>query len=104
MQKQASDKDDINKFDGIYSKLDDLARMMENAGIGEYVEMLRRPRRLLFLNLGIGIARGFGMAIGFTILAALIIYLLRKIILLNIPLIGKFIADLVEIVQNELRF
>lgn len=42
------------------------------------------------------------MAIGFTILGALAIYFLNKIISWNIPLIGDFIAEIVRIVQERL--
>jgi hypothetical protein len=42
------------------------------------------------------------MAIGFTILAAVVLYLLQRVILLNLPLIGDFIADIVQIVQKQL--
>jgi len=104
MENRAPSEREHGKLDLIYARLDDLSRAMEKTGITEYVEMLHRPRRLFFINFGIGIARGFGMAIGFTLLAALVIYFLRQIILLNIPVIGKFIADLIEIVQRELRF
>ena len=104
MQHRVPDKEEHKNLDLINDRLDDLTRAMEKTGIAEYVEMLNRPRRLLFLNFGIGIARGFGMAVGFTMLTALVLYFLRQIILLNIPVIGKFIADLVEIVQTELSF
>lgn len=87
----------------IEHRLDDIAREMEKTGIAEYVEMLRRPRRLLYVNFWLGLARGFGMAIGFTFLAALVIYFLKHIIMLNIPVIGHFIAELVEIVQHEIK-
>ena len=64
--------------------------------------MLRHPRRLFWINFWSGIARGLGMAIGFTILAAVVLYLLQRVILLNLPLIGDFIADIVQIVQKQL--
>lgn len=87
----------------INSKLDEISKDMEKLGIAEYIEMLNHPRRLFFINFWAGIARGFGMAIGFTILAALVIYILQKMVVLNMPLIGDFIADLVNIVQYQLR-
>lgn len=84
-------------------KVDELSQSMEKMRLAEYVEMLDNPRRLLYINFLIGLARGFGTAIGFTILAAIVLYILQKVILLNIPLLGEFIADLVEIVQAQLR-
>jgi len=98
--------DDNNKAENMLNslgqKIDKLALDIEKMGIAEYVAMLRSPRRLLFINFLSGLARGFGMAIGFTVLAALVLYLLQKMVVLNMPVIGDFIADIVNIVQKEL--
>lgn len=87
----------------IQKKMDDLSDLLEKNKIAEYVELMENKKRLLFINFLIGIVRGFGMAIGFTILGALVIYLLRWIIDLNLPLIGDFIAEIVKIVQENLK-
>ncbi len=84
-------------------KIDEMSLNMEKLGIAEYLEMLRNPRRLFIINFWAGLSRGFGMAIGFTVLAAIVIYFLQKLIILNVPLIGDFIAELVAIVQSQLR-
>ena len=89
-------------LDHINARLDDISTNMAKMGIAEYVEMLNNPRRLFVTNFWAGLARGFGMAIGFTILAALVIYILQTIVVLNMPVIGNFIADIVNIVVNQL--
>ena len=71
--------------------------------IAEYVEYINDTRKMLTTNFLAGIARGLGMAVGFTILGALLIYFLRQLVLLNLPLIGDFIANLVELVNDSLR-
>ena len=86
----------------IEKKVDELSESMERNKIREYVDLMDNKKRLLFINFIIGLARGFGMAVGFTILGALAIYVLRMIIDLNLPLIGDFIAELVRIVQESL--
>lgn len=86
----------------VVHKLDEISLAMEKLGIAEYVEMLHNPRRLFFTNFWSGISRGFGMAIGFTLLAAVVLYVLQQIVVLNTPLIGNFIADIVNIVQKQL--
>ncbi|MEA1959954.1 MAG: DUF5665 domain-containing protein [Bacillota bacterium] len=91
-----------NPLDKVNEKLEEISLNMEKMGISEYVEMLHNPWRLFFVNFWAGVARGFGMAIGFTVLAAVVIYLLQKIVVLNMPLIGDFIADIVNIVVNQL--
>lgn len=92
-----------NQLDTFNRKLDEISLSMEKLGIAEYVEMLRNPRRLFFINFWAGLSRGFGMAVGFTILGAIVLYILQKLIVLNVPLIGDFIADLVNIVQIQLK-
>ncbi|HZJ84303.1 MAG TPA: DUF5665 domain-containing protein [Syntrophomonadaceae bacterium] len=90
-------------IENLMDKITELSVNMEKMRLAEYVEMLERPRRLLYINFLIGLARGFGSAIGFTILAAAVIYFLQKVILLNLPIIGEFIADIVSIVQIQLK-
>ncbi len=83
--------------------LERIAAYMESVNLGAYVDLYRRPWRMLWLNFAAGLARGVGMAIGFAILGALIIYTLRSSFLDNLPVIGKIIAQLVRIVQHEMQ-
>ncbi|MEW6724853.1 MAG: DUF5665 domain-containing protein [Bacillota bacterium] len=76
---------------------------MEKMKLAEYVKLLDHPWRLLWINFLAGVARGFGTAIGFTLLAALFLYLVQRAFILNLPIIGHFIAELVRIVQEQLR-
>jgi hypothetical protein len=75
---------------------------MEKMKLAEYVNLLENPRRLLYINFIAGVARGLGIAVGFAILGAVIIYVLQRIVALNLPVIGKFIAEIVTIVQTNL--
>ncbi|MEN6463153.1 MAG: DUF5665 domain-containing protein [Syntrophomonas sp.] len=84
-------------------KVGELSTHMDKMRLAEYIDLLEHPRRLLYINFLVGIARGFGTAIGFTILAAIVVYLMQKIVILNMPIIGSFIADLVRIVQQEMN-
>mgnify|MGYP001005153404 CR=1 FL=1 len=83
--------------------LEKLSRKMDNVRIAEYVEINSNPRRLIFMNLFIGLSRGIGMGIGFTFLTGLIvavlIYILKSWV--NLPYIGKIIADLIKIIENH---
>lgn len=91
------------EFRIINKKLDQISINMEKSKLIDYVFYLEHPRKMLLPNFLGGIARGFGSAVGFTILGALILYLLRWIVELNIPLIGDFISDIVNIVNENLR-
>ena len=81
--------------------LQKLVYHLEKLRIAEYVELMQKPGRILFLNFIAGLARGLGIAIGATIIFALMVELLRRLILLNIPGIGEFIANIVRIVEMK---
>ncbi len=88
-----------SKDDFIARQIQRLATQLESMRIAEYVDLLQRPARLIFINFVAGIARGLGIAIGATIIFAAMVEFLRRIILLNLPGIGNFIADIVQIVE-----
>jgi hypothetical protein len=87
----------------ISRKVDKLAVKMERSKIEEYVNYLEHPKRLLWSNFLAGLSRGFGIAVGVTILGAVVIYLLEIIVDWNLPVIGKFISEIVRIVQEDLN-
>ncbi|NLJ85135.1 MAG: hypothetical protein GX322_01730 [Firmicutes bacterium] len=88
-------------MESLIRRLDELGEAMERASIAEYIELFRRPRRLLYLNFLAGVFRGFGIAVGFTAVGAIFLYLLGKIASLNLPLIGRFLAEIARIVEVE---
>ncbi|MDK2823941.1 MAG: hypothetical protein PWQ67_737 [Clostridia bacterium] len=83
--------------------IEKLATDMEKMKLAEYIELLNNPRKLLWINFIAGVARGLGTAVGFTILFAIFLYFLQKLVLLKLPLISDFIADIVRMVQNNAR-
>jgi F0F1-type ATP synthase assembly protein I len=84
-------------------KVADLTYAMEKMNMAEYIQLLNRPFRLLYINFISGVARGVGFAVGFALLGAILVYLLQKIVILNLPVIGGFIADIVEMVQHQVK-
>ena len=67
----------------------------------EISSLLGNKKKLFLNNLLAGIARGVGIGIGVTIITAILVIILQKIVALNIPVIGEFIADIVEIVERS---
>ncbi len=86
----------------IGKKIDHLSVQLERAKLFDYVELMDNKKKLLWNNFIGGLARGFGMAVGFTLLGGVIVYFLRYLVLLNLPILGSFISELVRIVQNNL--
>jgi len=92
-----------NLLKSLEDRIRELSLNMEKMKLAEYVNLLQSPRRLLYVNFISGIARGLGIAVGFAILGAIMVIILQKLVSLNLPLIGGFIAELVKIVQTQLE-
>lgn len=86
----------------IEKKLNNILLKLENIKIAEYIELVNNTRRLLFLNFISGIARGLGAAFGFVVLGAVMIWLLGRMAVWNIPIVGDYIAEIVRIVMEQL--
>ncbi|MDD2756955.1 MAG: DUF5665 domain-containing protein [Methanothrix sp.] len=83
-------------------RLEKLATSMEKASVAEYIELYRNPRRIIYLNFVAGVVRGFGIAVGFTVVGAVFLLLLTRLASLNLPVIGDYIAQLTKIVMERL--
>lgn len=93
----------MDKFEEkVLEKLDDISQRVQKYSIAEYVEMVRSPRRMILINFISGLARGFGIAVGATILGAVVLFFLFRLGRMNIPIIGRFVAEIVKIVQAYL--
>jgi len=85
--------------------LDKIATHLERANFGEYAELLLKPWKLMWINFMAGLFRGLGMAIGMTVVFAVVIFVLAAVLrqFIQVPIIGKFIADLVDFVNNTAK-
>ncbi len=81
-------------------KIGQIADKLERNQLQEYLHLVNNKKKLLLINFLSGLAKGFGTVIGFTILAAVVLYILQNMI--SLPIIGDFIADIIEIVQSNL--
>lgn len=84
-------------------RIDKLAFNMEKARFAEYVQLIENPKRLLFNHLIGGVARGVGIAIGFTLLTSTLVYILQALGALDLPIVGDYIAEIVKQVQSQLE-
>ncbi|WP_240503490.1 DUF5665 domain-containing protein [Natranaerobius trueperi] len=80
----------------------ELLDKLERFKLSEYMQLLNSPIRFFWINFLGGVARGLGFSVGVTILGALLIYFLQQLVVLNLPVIGDFIAEIVKIVQKHL--
>ena len=76
---------------------------LERLRLSEYLRYVNDRRRLFWTNFWGGVARGVGMAVGFTILGALLVLILRDLAQRNLPLIGDALAEIVAVVQRQME-
>lgn len=93
---------DMEELEWLTRRLEKAAERMEMLHIDAYLRYIRNWRRRFLVDFLSGIVRGIGFSVGFSILGALLIYILRNIALANLPLIGRFLAELVRIVETNL--
>ncbi len=89
------------ELSALLKRLDKLITAMESIGLEEYLARRKNRKHMLVSNLVTGIAKGLGTAVGFTILGAVLFLLLQRIATANLPIIGDFIAQIVDIVERR---
>lgn len=85
----------------LLENIDKLNKSLQKNNFLDLVELLGDRKKLFIRNFTSGIFKGIGIGIGVTLITAILLILLQKIVALNIPVIGEFIADIVDIVQNN---
>ena len=86
-------------FKKIIKKIDELNSSLEDTRMYEILVLLQNKKQMFIRNLISGIGKGVGIGIGFYLITAILIYLLQYVVRLNIPVIGKYISDIVDIVD-----
>lgn len=79
-----------------------LMNTLERMQLGAYVEYVSNRRRMIASNVLYGICRGFGFTLGFSVLGAAIIALMRSMFIENLPLIGGFLAEVIHAVESRM--
>lgn len=88
--------------DGQLTQVEKLALMLEKMNLADLIALHQNPWRLMWLNFLAGSARGVGLGFGFAILSAGLLYILRGLMMANLPVIGDFIATIVRLVEHNL--
>lgn len=71
----------------------------------EYEEFKRAPRKMMFVNLLLGIARGVGFFLGVSFIGAIAIWIISWMLsgVLEIPVIGQFVAEIIKSAEEYLK-
>lgn len=84
-------------------RMEQWAGEMESLRLSDYLRYVNDRKRLFWSNFWGGVARGVGMAVGFTILGAVLVMILQDLARHNLPLIGDALAEIVQVVQRRLE-
>ena len=84
-------------------KMERFIAAAERMHLGEYIRFESDRRRRLWDSFWQGVARGLGVMVGFSILGALLIYILQDIAQRNLPGISAFLARVITLVQMRLQ-
>ena len=79
-----------------------LTDTLERMHLDDYLEYVSNRRRMIFNNLLYGALRGLGFTLGFTVLGALAIVLIRHIVVENKPGIGDFLAEVIHEIEKRM--
>ena len=82
--------------------IDRLTDMLERMHLDDYLEYVSNRRRMIANNLIYGMVRGLGFTIGFTVLGALVIVILKNLVSENIPVIGDFVAEVIHAIEARM--
>ena len=69
----------------------ELVKVFEAAGVVEYLEYLQSGKRIMWVNFKAGIAKGFGITFGMTVVLGVFIWILT--LLVDLPIVGEYFED-----------
>lgn len=69
----------------------ELVKIFEAAGVVDYLQYLQSNKMILWTNFKAGIAKGFGITIGMTLVLGIFIWVLTKLV--SLPVIGEYFEE-----------
>ena len=69
----------------------EIVKVFKAAGVVDYLEYLQSGKRIMWVNFKAGVAKGFGITIGMTVVVAIFIWILTMLV--DLPLIGEYFQE-----------
>lgn len=92
----------LSKLKKLERRTDDILKMLKSDEVNKLINVFSDPRKLFWKSFLLGIAKGIGMAFGFSIIGAFIIYMLKELIVFNIPIISEILSDIIKMTEERL--
>lgn len=87
----------------LFDKIERLSMTLERMQMDKYLQLVSDKKRMLMMAFLGGMARGLGFMFGFSTVGAIAVYILRQVILKNIPGIGEFLTEVLNEVSIGYR-
>jgi len=69
----------------------EVVKVFEAAGVVEYLQYLQSGKRIMWVNFKAGVAKGFGITVGMTVVLGAFVWLLT--LLVDLPVIGEYFEN-----------
>ncbi len=92
----------LKKLTAMERRLERWAILLEKIKIDDLLHNYANPKRLIWVNILSGLARGLGLTIGTALIIAILGYVLNQFI--SLPIIGEYIANLIDVIQINRQF
>jgi hypothetical protein len=76
----------------------EIIKIFEAGGVVEYLEYLQSGKRLLWINFKAGVAKGFGITVGATVVLGLLVWVLTM--LMGLPIVGEYFSNAQEYITE----
>jgi len=76
----------------------EIIKSFEAGGVVDYLEYLQSGKRLMWVNFRAGVAKGFGVTVGMTVVLALAIWILTMLV--GLPFVGEYFAEAEQIITE----
>jgi len=76
----------------------EIVKVFEAAGVVDYLQYLQSSKKILWTNFKAGLARGFGITVGMTLVVAVFIWILTKLV--SLPVVGEYFNEAQKFVQE----
>ncbi len=93
-------RENNGRLSTVEKMIENIAFKLEQSHFYDYMNYVSNEKHIVCRAFKVGIAKGIGSAIGFTLLGALVVYILHLIAQTNLPYIADFISKIIRIIEK----
>lgn len=87
--------------DKLNENIEKINKLFDKLQVQDLMYLMGDKKQVFVKNFWAGISRGVGIGIGVTIVTAIVVIILQRIVTLNIPVIGDYVADIIDILESR---